>query len=236
MEVTLSDLPVITLLTRIRRAILMSIAFVIALGVLCWFFSDSILAYLFAMYTDMDTFVYTHVSESFFVKLKVAATCGFVLSFPLVLWQLRSVVVPFISWRNRSLSYALIPFGSLLFYGGFIFALQAVLPLAVRFFMGFDHTGIEPLLRMESIVNFSISLALPMAIVFQLPLVIYFLARLRLLSATTLRKARKYSVLGIAIVSALLTPADVVSQIMMAIPLIVLYEISIWLARIARHD
>jgi len=235
MEVTLSDLPLITLLARIRRAILMSLGFIIVLGALCWFFTDSILAYLFAMYTDVDGFVFTHVSESFFVKLKLAAACGFTLSIPLILWQLRSVVAPFISLQNRSLSYAFIPFASLLFYSGLTFAVWAILPLAVRFFLGFDNAGVEPLLRLESIVNFSISLALPMAIVFQLPLVIYFLARLGVLSATMLRNARKYSILGIVIISAILTPADVFSQIMMAIPLVVLYEISIWLAHVAQR-
>lgn len=235
MEITLSDLPLVTFLERLRRALLLSIGVFAVSTLLCWFVTEPAIAFLFSMYSGVEELVYTHVAESFFVRLKLAAAMGFAVSVPWLLWQGGSVLTPFLRNTGRSFRLISIVFASVLFYVGLAFALLAVLPLALRFFLSFGGETVEPLIRLDSMVSFTISFSIPFALLFQLPVVVYFLARIGLLRAESLRKHWKYSVLVIFIVSAILTPADVFSQTMMAVPLLVLYEVSIVLARMANR-
>lgn len=235
MEITLQDLPLVTLLDRIRKAIIRSLLAVLVLSVVGWFLTDRTIALIMGMYDGIDELVYVNVAENFLTRLKLASILGFTLSMPWILWQVRSVVAPMIHETERRLSVVLIGLASILFYFGLFFAVYGVLPFALRFFLGFGGEEVEAMIRFESMISFSTSFAIPFALVFQLPVVLYFLGRLGLLTAASLRRFRKYSILVIFIVAAALTPADVFSQFMMAIPLMVLYEVSIFLVKFAER-
>lgn len=233
MEITLQDLPLLTLLDRIRKAIIRSVLVVALLAVGAWFVTDSIIEGVLGLYDGVDELIYVHVAESFLTKLKLAGIIGLIVGMPWILWQVRSIVAPLIPTSQRRSSIYLVVFAATLFYTGLFFALYGVLPLALRFFLSFSGDHVEPMIRLESLVSFVASFSLPFGLIFQMPVVLYFLSRIGVITADGLSRFRKYSILIIFVVAAALTPADVFSQFMMAIPLMILYEISIVLVRMA---
>lgn len=235
MEISLRDLPLLTFLDRVRKAIIRSALVVAALAAAAWFVTDRILELLLGLYDGVEALVYVHVAESFMTRLKLAAITGVVAGMPWILWQVYSVVAPLVPKSLRRSGVGLLCSAALLFYAGLLFALYGVLPLALRFFLSFGGDYVEPMIRIDGLVGFAVSFALPFGIIFQLPVVVYFLGRMGLVSAEGLRRYRKYSIFVIFVVAAILTPADVFSQFMMAIPLMVLYELSIILVRTAER-
>lgn len=235
MEITLQDLPLVTLLDRLRKAIISSLLGVLIMAVVGWFFTDAAITLILSMYEGIDELVYVNVAENFLTRLKLAGILGLIVAMPWILWQVRSVLAPMIGESEKRMSVVLILVASLLFYVGLGFAVFGVLPFALRFFLGFGGEEVEALIRFESMVSFTTSFAIPFALVFQLPVILFFFGRLGFLTASVLRRFRKYSILVIFIVAAVVTPADIVSQFMMAVPLMVLYEVSIVLVGLAER-
>ena len=118
---------------------------------------------------------------------------------------------------------------------GAAFCYFTVFPIAFKFFMGFTSDMIRPMISIEEYLSFALKLIIAFGLVFEMPLFAYFLARLRLLTPQAMRRNRKYAVLLIFIIAAILTPPDVFSQTMMAIPMLILYEISIYIAKAANR-
>lgn len=177
--------------------------------------------------------VFLAPSEAFVTRIKLAVAGGFALSVPVLLFQTARFLSPLLSPRMRRTAYALIPVAVLLFAAGASFAYAVLLPFALRFLLSFAGPDMVPMLSVAAYIRFVLWLVLPLGLIFQLPIVITFLARLGVLDARSMSRRRKYAVLGIFVVSALLTPADVFSQFLMAVPLLVLYEASILIARFA---
>lgn len=234
MEITLRDLPWVTFLERLRKAIIRGAAGVLLLACAGWFVTEPVIGLMLSMHQAIDRLVYINVAETLFTRLKLAVALGFVAAVPWLLWQLRAVILPLVDPAHRRLTLLLVAAASLLFYGGLAFAFFVLLPVALRFFLSFTGDPVEPLLRVESVVGFAISFSLPFAVIFQLPVVLFLLGRMGLVTAQGLRRYRKYAVLAIFAVAAVLTPADVFSQFAMAVPLWVLYEVSIALIGAAR--
>jgi sec-independent protein translocase protein TatC len=120
-----------------------------------------------------------------------------------------------------------------LFVGGGMFGYFAVLPFGYDFFLGFENQFTLPSLRMGAYLSLTVKLLFAFGLIFELPTIIYILARMGLVEADWLRQNRKYSLVIVFILAAILTPPDVVTQTLMAGPLIILYEISIWIAKVA---
>jgi len=121
-----------------------------------------------------------------------------------------------------------------LFVGGALFGYFVVFPFGFKFFIGFSNDYVKALPSVKQYFSFSIKLLFAFGVVFELPLVVFFLAKMGLITPEFLKKQRKYAVLLIFIVAAILTPPDVATQLMMAVPLLILYEIGIIVAKIAR--
>ena len=120
-----------------------------------------------------------------------------------------------------------------LFVGGGMFGYFAVLPFGYDFFLGFENQFTLPSLRMGAYLSLTVKLLFAFGLIFELPTIIYILARMGLVEAEWLRQNRKYSLVIVFILAAILTPPDVVTQTLMAGPLIILYEVSIWIAKVA---
>lgn len=236
MDITLSDLPLVTFLERLRRAIFLSLLGVLLLTCVAWFFTDRAIELILSMVEGIDQLIYVNIVESLFTRLKLAVAMGFVAAMPWILWQLRLTLVPLMKPTDKGPSLLMLFLAVLLFYGGLAFAFTSILPLALRFFLGFGGELVEPMIRFESIVGFAITFALPFALIFQMPVVLFVFGRMGILTADKLRRFRKYGILIIFIVAAVLTPADAFSQIAMAIPLMILYELSIVLIRLAERS
>ena len=179
-----------------------------------------------------DTLIYTGLPEAFFTYLKVSLLSGIMLAAPVILYQFWMFVAPGLYRKERRILLPIVFLSSLFFIGGSLFGYFIVFPWGFKFFLGFATETIRPLPSMKEYLGFSAKLLLAFGLVFELPLVITFLARMGLVSVSFLKKNRKYALLLFFAGAAMLTPPDVVTQVMMALPLMLLYEISILGARI----
>jgi sec-independent protein translocase protein TatC len=179
-----------------------------------------------------DKIIFTGLPEAFFTYLKVAFLSGIILAAPVIFYQFWVFVAPGLYQRERRLLVPIVILSTIFFVGGSLFGYFIVFPWGFKFFLGFASETIKPLPSMREYLSFSAKLLLAFGLVFELPLVVTFLARMGLVSIDFLKKNRKYALLLFFVGAAILTPPDVVTQIMMALPLMVLYEISILGARI----
>jgi sec-independent protein translocase protein TatC len=179
-----------------------------------------------------DKLIFTGLPEAFFTYLKVAFLSGIILAAPVIFYQFWMFVAPGLYDKEKRLMAPIVILSTFFFVGGAFFGYFIVFPYGFKFFLGFASEIIQPLPSMREYLGFASKLLLVFGLVFELPLIITFLARLGIVSVSFLKKNRKYALLLFFVGAAILTPPDVVTQVMMALPLIVLYEISIISARI----
>ncbi|HSO20553.1 MAG TPA: twin-arginine translocase subunit TatC [Desulfosarcina sp.] len=179
-----------------------------------------------------DTLIFTNLPEAFFTYLKVAFLTGIGLASPVIFYQFWLFVAPGLYDKEKRLLLPIMFLSTFFFVGGAMFGYFIVFPFGFEFFLGFATETIRPMPSMKEYLGFAAKLLLAFGIVFELPLVITFLARLGIVSVPFLKKNRKYAILLFFVGSAILTPPDVVTQVMMALPLMLLYEISILGARV----
>jgi len=179
-----------------------------------------------------DKLIFTGLPEAFFTYLKVTFLSGIILAAPVIFYQFWMFVAPGLYDKEKRLMVPVVVLSTVFFVGGAFFGYFIVFPYGFKFFLGFASETIRPLPSMREYLGFASKLLLAFGVVFELPLIITFLARLGMVSVSFLKKNRKYALLLFFVGSAILTPPDVVTQIMMAFPLLLLYEISIIGARI----
>jgi len=166
-----------------------------------------------------------------FLYMQVAIIGGAILSVPNILYQLWAFIAPGLMPKERKYVRSIVAFSSVCFLIGIVFAYYVMLPTALQFFAGFGSMTIQNNIAISEYMSFVISLLLAAGVVFELPMVSWFLSKLGILKPEFMKKYRRHSIVVIFIVAAFLTPGtDPVSQILLAVPLMVLYEISIWVS------
>lgn len=178
-----------------------------------------------------DHLIYTNLPEAFFTFLKSAFISGLMLSSPILLYQFWMFVAPGLYDKEKRLLLPIVFLSTFFFVGGALFGYYVVFPYGFDFFLSFASDTIRPMPSMKEYLGFASKLLLAFGIVFELPLILTFLARLGIVSVDMLRRYRKYAILIFFVGAAIITPPDVVTQIFMALPMMVLYEISIIGAR-----
>jgi sec-independent protein translocase protein TatC len=179
-----------------------------------------------------DTMIFTGIPEAFFTYLKVSLLAGIMLATPVILFEFWMFVAPGLYQNEKKLLFPIVLISSFFFMGGALFGYFIVFPFGFQFLLGFASENIQAMPSMREYLSFSAKLLLAFGLVFEMPIVITFLARLGIVTTAGLKKNRKFAILMIFAGSAFLTPPDVVTQTMMAIPLMILYEISILGARV----
>ncbi len=174
-----------------------------------------------------EKLVFTGIAEAFFTYLKVAFLAGLMLASPVILYQFWMFVAPGLYGDEKRTMLPIVFLSSFFFIGGAMFGYFIVFPVGFKFFLGFASETIRPLPSMREYLSFSAKMLLAFGLAFELPLILVFLVRLGITTVDYLKKNRKYAILLNFIVAAVLTPPDVISQVMMAIPLMILYEMSI---------
>jgi sec-independent protein translocase protein TatC len=187
---------------------------------------------LMAVMKTGEKLVFTGLPEAFFTYLKVAFLAGILLASPVLIYQFWMFVAPGLYRKERLILGPIIALSTLFFLGGSLFGYFVVFPWGFKFFLGFATETIRPLPSMKEYLSFASKLLIAFGLAFELPIVITFMARIGLVSIPFLKKNRKYALLLFFIGAAILTPPDVVTQVMMALPLMLLYELSILGARI----
>jgi sec-independent protein translocase protein TatC len=171
--------------------------------------------------------------EGFLVKLRTSFIAGMVLTSPFIFYQIWKFVSVGMTAREQKAVQVFFPVSLLLFVCGILIAYFIMMPVVIYFLIAGGGAGLTPNLTVSQYVSPVALCCLGFGVVFQLPLVILVLTRLGIVTPTFLRKKQKYAILMMFVLGAMLTPPDIVSQMLLAFPLIVLYEISIWLSKIA---
>ena len=169
----------------------------------------------------------------FFVQIQIALLGGLVLALPLVFFQFWKFVAPGLLTREARVFLPVIGLSVICFLVGTLIAYWIVLPLGLRFFLSLEPEGMTSQWAVTEYISLCLKLILGFGIVFEMPVVSLFLSRIGLLTPEYLRRIRRYAVVGIFLMAAIFTPPDPISQLLMALPLLVLYEISIWVSRVS---
>lgn len=177
--------------------------------------------------------IYTSPQGMFFTYLKIAAIASLFCTSPLTFYQVWAFVAPGLYREEKRALLPLAFCSSILFVGGAAFCFYLVFPIAFKFFMGFATAEIQPMISVEEYLSFALKILIAFGIVFEMPLFSFFLARFGILSPQFMKKSRPYAIILIFVAAAILTPPDVISQILMAIPMLILYEISIYVCAAA---
>ena len=177
---------------------------------------------------------FLELTEPFFTYLRVGIYSSLFLTFPYVLGQLWLFVRPALYSRERQAVWPFVLLSYPLFVGGGLFGYFMVLPIGYDFFLSFENEITLPTLSMSSYLSLTIHLLFAFGLVFELPTIAFILTRIGMINAGWLRKNRKYALVVIFIAAAILTPPDIFTQTLMAGPLIILYEISVFVSWMAR--
>jgi len=173
----------------------------------------------------------TEFGEQFITAVKMSFVGGFVMAFPYVFYQVWQFIRPGLYKEEQRATRGVIFVCSLLFFTGVAFGYFVIAPFGTTFLMGFEVGGAVNQPKMGSMISYMVMFTLPAALIFELPVLIHFLARFGMVTAAGMRKYRKHSFIGILVLASLLTPPDVVTQVLIALPLYILYEISVFIAK-----
>lgn len=229
------DQGIIEHLEDFRKYLLISIAAIVLAAIIGFSNSDRLISILILPLNNLHQKLFvTGVTEAFFVKLKVSLLVGIVFAFPVIVIALWRFFKPALHPRERKYIYWLFPISILLFASGILFAYYIILPLILNFFIYTAGNHLSTMITVDEYFSFLCSFVLPFGLVFELPVIVFFFTAIGLVDHQMLAKNRKYALLIIVILAAALTPGpDPISQVSMAAPIYLLYEVSIVVARLS---
>lgn len=221
--------PLIKHLEDLRRCLLISLFAIIAASMFCYCYIERLLL-LFTKF--FDRLIFITPQEAFIVYVKIALFAGLLAASPVIVFQVWTFVKSALTDVEKKYLVVYGVLSLVLFLTGLIFCYYIILPIAINFLLSFQTEKIVPMITFSNAVSFSIALLLGFGLVFELPLAIAFLTQTGLVTPLFLRKKRRHVIVAIFIVSAILTPPDAMTQILLAIPLMALYEMSIIFSRL----
>lgn len=213
----------------------------IALGLgfcVCYFFKDFIFDIITRPLTRVlpkhSYLIYTGLTEAFFTYMKVAFFASLIMTSPYILYQIWKFISPGLLQKEKKYVVPFVVSSSFLFISGVLFGYFVALPPAFEFFVSFNNQYLQAMLSFKDYLSLFVTFLLGFGLSFELPVFIFFLTKLGIVNAKMLSKQRRYAILVIFIVAAVLTPSpDALSQLLMAIPLMFLYEVSIFVSKFA---
>ena len=216
-------------LTELRSRLIKCLVAVALGSCVGYYFLNEIMHYLTA---PAGKLYYMQPSEAFFTYLKVSIAAGFLVALPVIFYQVWMFFLPALTRRERMVLGLIVPASVLLFFGGLAFSFFLVFPAAVQFFLGFGNTELEALFSVDKYFDFVIWFVLPFGFVFELPLIMIILAKLGIVGSKFLGKYQRIVVFLAFVIAAVITPTpDVFTQTMIAVPMILLYEVGYLIVR-----
>jgi sec-independent protein translocase protein TatC len=243
----LEEMSLMDHITELRKRLLWSLVYILIIFLICFYYADelfSFLAYPLVNLLDTDNgqgFIYTALQEAFFTELKIALFFSLFFSFPLIAIQIWKFIAPGLYSNEKKAFYPFLIATPVLFFAGGSMVYYLIAPVAWEFFLSyqnFESSGIP--IRLEAKMGEYLSLMMrfifAFGLAFQLPVVLGLLTKAKLVTYLSLRKYRKYAIVLAFLAAAFLTPPDPFSQISLALPIIILYEISIFIAKIINKN
>ena len=229
-----------THLEELRKRLIVSFVVVMVFSGGAYYFSEPIarffMAPLFTAHPALSKLVYTNLTEAFVTYIKVALIVGVVCSFPVLSYELWMFVSPGLHINEKWLAGKVIFWGSGLFIGGILFSYFAVLPRMLHFLMSFAGPGLKPMPKLDGYLTFVARLALSFGLAFEIPFLMVAAAKVGLVNRSYFIEKRKFAYLGILIFSFLLTVGDPFATVLLAAPLVGLYEAGVLVMRIFLRD
>jgi sec-independent protein translocase protein TatC len=181
-------------------------------------------------YLESEKLSYLSPTEPILMTFKVSFFVGLILALPIIFYHFWAFLAPALLADEKKVFFPAIFFSVVLFCAGVFMAFFVVLPMGLQFLLSFQTESLKPMITIREYLKFATNMSLVFGAVFELPLVIIVLTKLGIVTPQTLRAKRRYAIVTILIFSAILTPADVVTMMMMTIPLVLLFEVSLWLS------
>jgi sec-independent protein translocase protein TatC len=224
-------------LNELRAVLIQSGIAIAAATILCWFWSGDLLDIMVLPIRDEGVY-FTAPNEAFMVRLKLAGAVGLFVVIPFIFFKFYGFVLPGLYSRERKVVTPLLVATTLLFYAGVAFSFLVIIPIATPFLLGFGTDFMEPLISVKEYFSYVFRLCLAFGIVFELPLLVLFLSFIGVLNPRMLLRTWRYAVVLILFLSAILTPPDILTQVMMAGPVLLLYlgSVLVSLAITSRRD
>ncbi|MEC1377256.1 twin-arginine translocase subunit TatC [Heyndrickxia oleronia] len=228
------DMTIFEHISELRKRLFVIVVFFILAVIVSFFLSQPLIRYLqesdLAKEITMNAF---RLTDPFKVFMEMTLYLALVIILPVILYQLWAFISPGLYEKERKVTLSYIPAAVLLFLAGIAFSYFILFPLILKFMMQLSsQMNINPVIGINEYFSFLFQITLPFGLLFELPIIILFLTRLGIITPMFLAKIRKYAYFLLIVLAAFITPPDVMSQIIVAIPLMILYEISIWLSKI----
>jgi sec-independent protein translocase protein TatC len=221
-------------LDELRRVLVHSLLAAGVAIILAWFWSEPMLDLLVRPVKEFGVY-FTAPNEAFLIRMKLSAIAGLFLVLPFILFRVYGFVLPGLYGRERRMVTPLLLATTLLFYTGTAFCFLVVVPLVVRFMIGFGTSVMQPLLSIGPYFDFVAQMCLAFGLIFELPILIFALSALGIVNPRWLLRSWRWALVIIFTISAILTPPDAVSQCAMAIPVSLLYISSVLVAILANR-
>ena len=216
-------------LEELRTRIIRSLIAIAVGSAIAYFYIEDIMRYLTL---PTGRLYYLQPAEAFFTYIKIAIFAGFLLALPVVFYQAWKFILPALTVRERTVIGILVPSSVLLFFAGLAFSFFLVLPAALQFFVGFSTENLQPMFTLHQYFDFVLAFILPFGAVFELPLLVIVFAKLGFISSKFLQSKQRIVIFLAFVVGAVISPTpDIFTQSMIAIPLILLYELSYLVVR-----
>lgn len=216
-------------LTELRGRIIKSVI-AVAVGVaFCAWQIDDVVAFLTS---PVERLYVMKPAEAFLIYMKIALWSGVIAASPVLFYQLWAFLLPAFTRHEKKGLLLFVPLSTMLFLGGISFSFFIVLPQGLRFFMSFAMESVQPLWSLAGYLDFAVLMVLPFGVIFNLPVALVVLARMGLVSSIQLKSFRKYVIVISFAIAAVITPTtDMISQSLLAVPMIILYEVSLGFIR-----
>jgi sec-independent protein translocase protein TatC len=222
-------------LVELRVRLIKAAYFILGGTVIAWNFSEQIFNIVrkpIMPYLPQGGLVFTAPMDKFMAHVKISLMAGVILASPFWLWQLWKFVAPGLYNKEKKYAMGFIFSGTGLFAVGISFAYFVVFPMAFKFLMTFGGDTDKPLITIDHYMSFIATTSIAFGVAFELPLILVLLGMMGIISQKFLKQKRRYAVLGLAVISAILTPPDLLSMLMMLGPMLFLYELSVILVGI----